>query len=286
MLKDSFVIMKLKEQLQNLLKNKIDNSLLDKIPSGYSRTGDIAIFHQIDTNLHNYRRIIGDAIILLDPQVNVVVEQKTTQTIHRKPQIMHLAGDERYITKHKEFDTVFHLDISEITFSPGNKGERDHLIKIVKKNEVICDMFACIGNLSLPIIVNNPTVKAHGIEINETAFQFLKKNIKVNNVEERYFPVYGDNRKITPKNFASRILMGYFECDDQQIIKAIEALKSEGWIHLHSIVARNEEYNVNEILERIKKDIEFDYCVQDIRKIKKFSPRLNHFCFDIWILKP
>jgi len=277
--------MKIKERLQNLLKNKIDNSLLDKLPSGYSRTGDIAIFHQINTELQNYRSIIGDAIIQLDPQINVVIEQKTTQTIHRKPQIVHLAGDERYVTKHKEFDTVFHLDISEITFSPGNKGERDYLIKIVKKNEVICDMFACIGNLSLPIIVNNPTVKAHGIEINEKAFQFLKKNIKVNNVEKRYYPVYGDNRKITPKSFASRVLMGYFKCDDQQIITAIEALKDEGWIHLHAIVERNEEYNIKGILERIKESIKFNYYIHDIRRIKKFSPKLNHFCFDIWISK-
>ena len=286
MLEDSFANMKIKKQLQKILRNKIDNSLLDKLPSGYSRTGDIAIFHQIHLDLQNHRRIIGDAIIQLDSQVSVVVEQKETQTIHRKPQIRHLAGDERYITVHKEFDTVFHLDISEITFSSGNKGERNHLISIVKNNEIICDMFACIGNISLPIIVNNPTVQAHGIEINKTAFQFLEKNIKANNVEERYFPIYGDNRIKTPKNFASRVLMGYFECDEQQITNAIEALKREGWIHLHTIVARNEDYKVKEVLERIRKDIEFEYQISDIRRIKKFSPRLNHFCFDIMISKP
>lgn len=285
MLKDSFVIMKLKDQLQNRLKDKIDCSLLDRLPSGYSRTGDIAIFHHIDEELQDYKELIGDTIIQLDPQVNVVIEQKTTETIHRKPQIIHLAGEKRYVTHHKEFNTVFHLDVSEITFSPGNKGERNHLIRIVKDNEKICDMFACIGNLSLPIVVNNPTVTAHGIEINETAFKFLKKNIKANNVEERYIPIHGDNRRITPSNFASRVLMGYFECDSHQIRKAIEALKDEGWIHLHSIVVRNEEFNVKEILDSIQREIKFDYRIHEVRKIKKFSPRMNHLCFDIWISK-
>ena len=277
--------MKIKEQLQNLLKNKIDYSLLNNLPSGYSRTGDIAIFHHIDKELQNYRRIIGEAIIQLDPQVNVVVEQRTTHTIHRKPQIIHLAGEKRYNTEHKEFDTIFHLDVSEITFSPGNKGERNYLIKTVRNNEIICDMFACIGNLSLPIIVNNSTVKAHGIEINETAFKFLKKNIKVNNVEERYFPIYGDNRIVTPEDFASRVLMGYFKCDDYQITKAIEALKDEGWIHLHTIVSRSDEYCINGVFDRIRSNLKFKYNVHEIRKIKKFSPRLNHICFDIWISK-
>ena len=285
MLKDSFVTMKIKEQLQNLLKNKIDYPLLDNLPSGYSRTGDIAIFHNIAENLQKFRRVIGDAIIHLDPQVNVVVEQMTTHTIHRRPQIIHIAGEERYITKHKEFDTIFHLDVSEITFSPGNKGERNHLIKTVKNNEIICDMFACVGNLSLPIVVNNPTIKAYGIEINEIAFNFLKRNIKANNVEGSYFPIYGDNRIATPKDFASRVLMGYFKCDDHQIINAIEALKDEGWIHLHAIVSRSEENNINVILDRIKNNLEFDYKVHEIRKIKKFSPRLNHICFDICISK-
>ena len=277
--------MRIKEQLQNLLKNKIEYSLLDKLPSGYSRTGDIAIFHHIKKELHDYRNIIGDAIILLDPQVNVVVEQKITQTIHRKPQIKHMAGEKRYVTKHKEFDTVFHLDISEITFSPGNKEERNYLIKTVESNEIICDMFACIGNLSLPIVVNNPTVKVHGIEINKKAFEFLNKNIKSNNAEEMYFPVYGDNRKVTPKNIASRVLMGYFECDEKQIANAIEALKDKGWIHLHNIVARNERFNIEGFLEGIKANLEFDYQVHKIRKVKKFSPRMEHICFDIWISK-
>ena len=277
--------MKIKEQLQSLLKNQIDHSLIDNLPSGYSRTGDIAIFHHLDEDLQNYKRIIGDAIIELDPQVNIVVEQRTTHTIHRKPQIIHLAGEERYVTKHKEFDTIFHLDVSEITFSPGNKGERNHLIKTVKNNEIICDMFACIGNLSLPIVVNNPTVKVQGIEINEIAFKFLKRNIEANNVEESYFPIYGDNRKVTPKDFASRVLMGYFECDDLQITNAIEAVKDEGWIHLHAIVPRSGENKINEVFERIKNDKKFEYSIHEIRKIKKFSPRLNHICFDIWILK-
>ena len=124
------------------------------------------------------------------------------------------------------------------------------------------------------------------IEINKKAFEFLKKNIKSNNVEERYFPVYGDNREVTPKEFASRVLMGYFECDEKQIVNAIEALRDEGWIHLHRIVARNEEFNIERMIERMKGNLEFDYHIHEIRKVKKFSPRLNHFCFDIMISKP
>ena len=277
--------MKIKEQLQNLLKNKIDYSLLNNLPSGYSRTGDIAIFHHIDKEIQNYRRIIGEAIIQLDPQVNVVVEQRTTHTIHRKPQIIHLAGEKRYNTEHKEFDTIFHLDVSEITFSPGNKGERNYLIKTVRNNEIICDMFACIGNLSLPIIVNNSTVKAHGIEINETAFKFLKKNIKVNKLEERYFPILGDNREKTPRNIGNRILMGYFETDEKQLECAIQAINQEGWIHYHNIAPRDDLTQSEKFVEKMSKKGYFVIKELKSRKIKKYSPRQYHICTDIFIQK-
>ena len=277
--------MKKKEQLQKLLENKIDDHLLDKIPSGYSRIGDIAILHQINKELQPYSKILGDAIIQSDPQINVVVEQLETRTIFRTPQIIFLAGDKRFSTVHKEYNTIFHIDISKITFSPGNKGEREHLMKRIKDNEVICDMFACIGNLSLPIVVNNPTVKAYGIELNQEAYNFLELNIKENKVEKRYYPIYGDNREKTPKNFATRVLMGYFGSDEKQFFCALKAIKEKGWVHYHSTATRNKLDESKDFVKQIAKKIDYDIEIREIRKVKKFSPRLYHLCTDIHIEK-
>ena len=285
MLKDSLDLMKIKKKLQNSLKDKIKPSLLDKLPSGYSVIGDIAIFHQISEELNPIKEQIGNLIIQFDPQVSVVIEQIETKSTFRKPLIEHMAGERRFLTFHKEYNTLFHIDVSKITFSPGNKGERGFLINTVENGEIICDMFACVGNLSLPIVVNNPNITVYGIEANIEAFDFLRKNIKENDVQGRYFPVFGDNRTKTPKGIADRVLMGFFDSDNLQLTKAVEAIQNNGWIHYHFTSSRNLDYKIKNIVNSAKNKVKFRVETTEIRKIKKISPRLVHYCADIKIQK-
>jgi len=277
--------MKLKKQLQTLLENKLDSDLLNKLPSGYAIIGDIAIFRHINQELNDYKQDIGKIVINLNPQVNVVVEQISTESTYRKPLIQHLAGDKRTVTKHREYNTIFNVDIAEITFSPGNKGERGYLINTIEDNEVIVDMFACIGNLSLPIVKNNPTVKCYGIEINVEAYNFLEKNIEENGMKNKYFPILGDNRKKTPNNIASRVLMGYFECDIKQLSSAVNAINGEGWIHYHTIIQRGRIEDVIHTVTSQIKSLKHEVSIEGKRQVKKFSPRLNHYCLDYFIQK-
>lgn len=277
--------MKLKKQLQTLLEDKLDSELLDKLPSGYSIIGDIAVFRHINQELNDYKKDIGEIVIYTDPQVNVVVEQHSTVSIYRKPQILHLAGEKRTSTKHKEYDTMFNIDVAKITFSPGNKGERGFLIDSIQDKEVLVDMFACIGNLSLPAVTNNPSIKCYGVEINEEAFRFLTRNIKENQVEERYFPIHGDNKNKTPSNIASRVLMGYFGIDDDQFFKAREAIMGEGWIHYHDLVERGKTEISKKKIEHMMETTSSEMVITNTRLVKKFSPRLNHICFDIYLKK-
>lgn len=277
--------MKLKKQLQTLLEDMLDDSLLEKMPSGYSIIGDIAIFRHIDQKLDDFKQDIGNIVIERDPQVNVVVEQFSTESIYRKPQIIHLAGEKRTITKHKEYNTIFNIDVAKMTFSPGNKGERGFLIDSVQDNEVIVDMFACAGNLSLPIVKNNSTVKCYGIEMNLEAYSFLERNIEENKIKDRYFPILGDNRDKTPKDIASRVLMGYFECDASQLFRAINAINNEGWIHYHIIIQRGKIENAIKAVRSQIKSLKHEFSIKEKRQIKKFSPRLIHYCFDCFVQK-
>ncbi len=277
--------MRFKEKLQKSLKDSINSHLLNKLPSSYAVIGDIAIFHRIDEELREHKEIIGESLIEIDSRVNTVIEQIETKTEFRKPEIRYIAGVENTETIHKEFNTKFKIDLDKITFSPGNKGERGHLLKIIKDNEVICDMFACVGNLSLPIVVNNPTVTVYGIELNKEAYNYLTDNISLNKVEERYFAILGDNRIETPKNIATRVILGFFNIDKKQFEKAIEAINEKGWIHYHYTSPRGLKSPINEVIQKASKSMHFEADKIDIRRIKKFSPRLEHMCADIRIRK-
>jgi len=109
--------MKIKKRLQELLSNKLDAHLLDKIPSGYSIIGDIAIFHHINSQLNDSKGLIANLVIELDPKVNVVVEQLRTETEFRKPEIIHLAGEKRTETLHQEYKTRFKVKLTANFFS-------------------------------------------------------------------------------------------------------------------------------------------------------------------------
>ena len=277
--------MKLKERLQIVFQEKMNPKQLSKLPAGYSIIGDIAIFHHLDQSINAHKKMLGEIILELDPKIKVVVEQADTLTPYRKPVISHMAGEFRTTTVHKEFKTEFHLDIGEITFSSGNKSERERLIQEVERNEIICDMFACIGNLSLPIIVNNTSVTAYGIEWNQIAFKYLETNIKTNKVENRYYAIFGDNRKNTPINLATRVLMGYFGSDEIQFKCALESLKGEGWIHYHSISSRDSLKEPEKYIKRMKKVSDYDIQIKEIRRVKKFSPKKYHLCTDLYVKK-
>ncbi|MHA1406217.1 MAG: class I SAM-dependent methyltransferase [Candidatus Heimdallarchaeaceae archaeon] len=277
--------MKTKELLRISFEKKMNREQLQHLPSGYSIIGDIAIFHNINEVLEEYKKDIGNIIINSDPRVRVVVEQNNTVGEYRKPIIKHLAGEKRTLTIHKEYNTIFHVDVSKITFSPGNKGERGHLIKLVRNQEIICDMFACVGNLSIPIAVNNPNIMIYAIEINKDAYTLLKRNIIENNIQGRYFAVLGDNRKKTPDNFADRVLMGYFESDELQLIRGVKAIKTKGWLHFH-FKSEREDYRVQQsMIETIIANLSHSFKLYAARRIKKLSPKFYHMCFDIYIEK-
>jgi len=146
-------------------------------------------------------------------------------------------------------------------------------------------MFACIGNLSLPIVTNNPSVQCYGVEINSEAFSFLNRNLVENQVEERYFPILGDNRNKTPIRIATRVLMGYFGIDNSQFCKAKDAIKENGWIHYHELVERGLVEQVKQKIEGLTKTVNSEVTIEKTRFVKKFSPRLVHICFDLFVNK-
>ena len=278
--------MNIKLRLQEKLNGFIPPNFIHLIPSSYSVIGNIAIVRFSNEMPKKYRKIIALKLLELENRVETVIEQKDTISIFRKPIVEHLSGEKKMITIHKEFNTLFEIDVSRITFSPGNKYERKRLIDIVEDGETIVDMFACIGNLSLPTAKNHEGVRVFAIEKNRYTYGFLKKNIKLNNLGERYVPILGDNRKKTPKKIADRVLMGFFNVDELQLEIAVDAIREKGWIHLHDLIKRSEDRRRKvTCLEKMQNKKEFTIAEINTRIVKKFSPSKIHLCHDILVKK-
>jgi tRNA wybutosine-synthesizing protein 2 len=267
----------------------LPTELILRLPKHWRRVGTVGIL-ELHADLWPWKEKIGQSYLSVLSEFSTIVQKVgiTTTTI-RTPGLEFLAGNTETVTLHKELGCKFWIDALRLTFSTGNHAERQRLIRISTKGEHIIDMFACVGNLSLPIGVHHPTIKIKGIEINTYAYSFLEKNIQANHLEERYHPILGDNQTQTPKNWADRILLGYFELTSRQLEVALQALKQEqgGMLHTHGLTTEKRPKNWREVISQLIKT-KFPYFQMkstNQRMIKSIAPGVNHYVDDIHIIR-
>lgn len=270
-------------QEQKILPTK----LISLLPRRWKRVGKVGILN-LDPPLLPWKREIGTIYLKFLPELDTVAYKAgITSTPTRLPNYEVLAGNKNTITQHKELGCKFWIDALKLTFSNGNHAERQRMIKISKVQEQVVDMFACVGNLSLPIAVHNPTVKIIGIEINPYAFKFLEKNIHENHLTERYEGKLGDNREITPKNWADRVIMGYFTIDNNQFTAALASLNQDqgGNIHAHGLSGSHQPKDWQPQIQSVIKETFPHLTIKSSRKkiIKTVAPGIKHFVNDLEI---
>lgn len=257
------------------------------LPKRWKRVGKVGILN-LNPELLPWKREIGEIYLEFLPELKTIAYKvgiTTTQT--RQPDVEVLAGDTNTVTLHKELGCKFWIDALKLTFSNGNHAERQRMIKNCQKPEQIIDMFACVGNLSLPIAVHNPAVKIIGIEINPYAFKFLEKNVQENLVKEQYQAILGDNRKITPKNWADRVIMGYFTSDETQFAAALASLRQEqgGIIHTHGLSSSRKLTDWQPQIQAVIDESFPHLRIKTSHKkyIKTVAPGINHYVNDLEI---
>ncbi|HEC94967.1 MAG TPA: class I SAM-dependent methyltransferase family protein, partial [Thermoplasmatales archaeon] len=183
---------------------------------------------------------------------------------------------------HVENHVRYKLDPSKIMFSSGNMSERIKMSTIADENETVVDMFAGIGYFSIPIAVYSTPKKVYAIEMNPTAYHYLCSNITLNSVNHIVKPLLGDNREVTPKGVADRVIMGYLRETYRYLPTAFASLRNTGVIHYHEVCP-------NELLEtrpfqRIKEAAkQFSLRITDVKKriIKSYAPGVSHVVLDV-----
>ena len=170
-------------------------------------------------------------------------------------------------------------------FSSGNMDERIRMAKISNKNETVVDLFAGIGYFTLPIGVYSKPKKIIACEKNQVAFHYLEDNIVLNEVSTIVEPIKGDNREIAPKNIADRVIMGYFEENENFLLVAIACLHNHnGIIHYHKKIPErlvpDQTFKIIEE-EALKMDCKVEFI--NYFHVKSYAPGISHYVFDIKI---
>ncbi len=284
--------MRLRERLKQKLREKLSDEELSLLPRGFQTIGSNIIM-RLNEEILDKKELIGETYLELLPKVKgVYLNSGRIEGRFREPEkIEFVTGVDNPEVIHKEHNVKFKFDITKVMFSKGNINERKYLAQLVKKGEIIVDMFAGIGYFSLPIAKNAQPAKIYSIELNPVSYHYLLENVKLNKLEDLIIPIQGNCKEKVPELYdsgirADRVIMGVFPAPKDYILEALLLLKDSGTIYHYEGVALKEEMHLlfEEFYEIVNtQDISCE--VMEQRVVKSYGPHLFHVVNDILVKK-
>ena len=270
------------QEIKTSLSEKIPSHLIDNLPNKWEKIGDVLII-VLPKELEKYKFIISEKYAEILNCKSVLKDIGGIIGELREPEVQYIYGDKDTVTIHMENGIRYKLDPQKVMFSSGNMDERIRMSSISNESETVVDLFAGIGYFTLPMAVYSKPKMIYACEKNRIAYDYLCKNVVLNNVLENVHTLFGDNRNIAPVNIADRVLMGYIGDTSKFLKTALLCLKDcRGIIHFH------EKYPEKNVPDKPIKEIqkiadEFDRSAKFInsKKVKSYAPGIGHFVFDI-----
>ena len=163
------------------MRDSLAQEELKLLPAGFDRIGHVVVLN-LPQELISKSEKIARAMLNIKGVRTVALRTEAIAGRERRPNLKVIAGAQMTETLHKEHGCVFRLDVAEVMFSAGNVFERARAAKLVQPGEVIVDMFAGVGQFSIPIARHAKPRKVYAIELNEVAYRYLRENIRLNYV--------------------------------------------------------------------------------------------------------
>lgn len=252
--------------------------------------GDIAVV-RIPKELDRLEDEIGRQVLTRYPHIRSVVRFYGISGEMRIPCAKLIAGSDT-VTIHSEYGCRFKLDVLKLMFSLGNSRERLRLAGKVGAGEIVVDMFAGIGQFTIPVGLKASPKHIYSFEINPEAYRYLVENIRLNKLEERVTAVNDDSRNSPSYNLegrADRVIMGYFKGTIDYLPTALKLAKPEGAvIHFHELAGREEGWRkLLDECDKVAKICGYTIKLLEYKMVKSYSPTLSHWALDLLaILRP
>ena len=213
-----------------------------RVSSGVDVVGDIAIVRLGDFSPSEKKKVAG-ALLEELRNVRVVVEQRGgIEGEYRLRPLLHLGGEKRTATVHRENGCLFRVDVAKCYFSPRLSTERLRVASAVKPEERVLNMFAGVGPFSIPI-AKLKGARLLSCELNEYAARLHVENNRLNKVEGLVEVVNADATdlpEITKQKF-DRVLMPLPSRADRFLPTALALVKKRGVVHYYRHVLGKDE---------------------------------------------
>lgn len=240
--------------------------------------------------LEHYSKLVAEVIMNIHKEVNSVWRQASSISgEYRLRNLEYVAGTKTTETCYKEYGCTYKTDLKKAYFSPRLSYERLRIAKLVQPKEVVVNMFSGVGCFSIAIAKHADPLKVVSIDVNPSAFQYLKENVRINRAEKVIVPVIGDAKAVTEnklQNIADRVLMPLPEKAYDYLDITLMALKPKGgWIHYYDFeYAKKTQDPVKKAETKVTKKLSAlckDYDMTFGRIVRTIGPRWYQIVLDI-----
>jgi tRNA (guanine37-N1)-methyltransferase len=262
---------------------KVPEELRHLLPSSFDIIGDIAII-ELPEMLMPYGRAIGEAILKVHRHIRAVFAKGSKVSgEYRVRELIHLAGEKRTETIHRENGIRLKLDVAKVYFSPRLATERMRVFEKTRPGEIVFDMFAGVGPYSILLAKKAKLVFA--CDINPWAIKYLEENRRLNKAFN-VVPILGNVRKVAGKIQADRVIMNLPKFADRFLKEAMISVKSSGVVHYYGFGPEEDLFSEHERkIKEVARELGFEVEFLDERKVRPYAPRQFNIAIDFRVLK-
>ena len=270
-------------RLKDLLKSKLTEKQMEKLPNAYDIIGDILII-DLDPILKKKEKLIAETLLKTHPNIKVICKkQDMRKGKYRTQKLSILAGEKRKETIYRESGVMLKLNVETSYFSPRSANERIRICKQVKKGESILAMFSGIAPLPVVLAKNTQAKKIIGIELNPKAHAYALENLRLNKITNVGL-INEDVKKANLNQKFDRILMPLPKTGEEFLPLALGYSKKGAVIHYYAFLKEEEFENEKEKIKQICMANKKNCSILDIVKCGHYKPYVYRTCVDIKIL--
>ena len=257
---------------------EVPKELRPLLPSSFDIIGDIAII-ELPEELMPYGRTIGEAILKVHRHIKAVFAKGSkVEGEYRVRELIHLAGERRTETVHRENGIRLKLDVARVYYTPRLATERMRVFERTKPGEVIFDMFAGVGPYS--ILLARKARLVFAVDLNPWAVKYLEENIRLNKANN-VVPILGDVRKVAGNVKADRVIMNLPKFADRFLREAMLSVKPGGVVHYYGFGPEEDLYSEHEAkIKAVARELGLRVEFLDRRKVRPYAPRQFNIAID------
>lgn len=268
------------------LKDEIDVSIIYgertrkeyELPS-YEVVGDIAVVSELTVDKNE----AIEGILDHHPHVETILLKKGgLKGEFRVGDYEKLHGEETE-TVHREFGIDLKVDPTEAYFSERFSTERDRVVSQIEEGEEVLVMFAGVGPFAVMAGRNAQPEKVVAVEKNPKAYEYMKDNIRRNNLEDRVKAFCGDVKDIEYRHRFDRIVMPLPGSADEFLDLAMKMIEDEGTIHYYRFQEEGDWGAIEDEIREAADEKDLEYEIMERVICGERGPSVDRVCVDISI---